>query len=94
MHMRFEWDRGKASDNLRKHGIDFSDAMRAFDDPLSLTIADPDHSETEARYLLLGTAHSGRLVVVAHMEREGNIRIISARLANRTERHAYEEAGS
>jgi hypothetical protein len=60
----FEWDPEKASQNKRKHGVSFSEASTAFADPLSLTIFDPDHSEAEDRFLLLGQATSGRLLVI------------------------------
>jgi len=54
MALGFTWDRRKAASNLRKHRLSFEEAATAFGDPLSLTIGDPDHSESEARYLLLG----------------------------------------
>jgi uncharacterized DUF497 family protein len=63
-----------------------------FDDFLSVTIPDPDHSVDEERFLLLGLSNRRRLLVVAHTERGGSIRIISARRANRRERRTYEEA--
>ena len=63
----------------------------AFGDPLSLTVGDPDHSIEEARFVLLGTTHRDRLVVVIHTERGDNIRVISARLATRAERRIYED---
>jgi uncharacterized DUF497 family protein len=66
--LRFEWDREKASANAVKHGISFVEAITAFGDPLSLTISDPDRSEDEARYILIGRSHRNRLVVVAHTE--------------------------
>ena len=87
--MRFEWDPDKARRNLTKHGVSFEEAATAFADPLSITRFDPDHSEDEERYLLLGATHEGRLVVVAHTDRRENIRIISARLATRRERRTY-----
>ncbi|MDN5882313.1 MAG: BrnT family toxin [Nitrosospira sp.] len=86
----FEWDQQKASRNKQKHGVSFSEVSTAFADPLSLTIFDPDHSETEDRFLLLGQAASGRLLVVCHTERGGTIRIINARSADRRERAEYE----
>jgi uncharacterized DUF497 family protein len=86
----FEWDPEKAAQNKRKHGVSFSEASTAFADPLSLTIFDPDHSEAEDRFILLGQATSGRLLVICHTGRSGTIRIISARLADRRERAQYE----
>jgi uncharacterized protein len=91
MALEFQWDPAKAAANLRKHRVSFPEATTAFDDPLSVTITDPDHSAREERYLLLGLSRGGRLVVVAHADRGANIRIISARLADRYERRAYEE---
>ena len=89
--IEFEWDNRKAAENLRKHGVSFDEARTAFADPLSLTIPDPEHSEGEYRYLLLGTTGSERLVVVSHTYREQRIRIINARIANRRERKDYEK---
>jgi uncharacterized DUF497 family protein len=90
--MHFEWDREKARANLSKHGVSFEEAMQAFLDPLSVTILDPDHSEGEDRFVLLGESRSGRLLVVVHTERGTAIRVISARRATRRERRAYEQA--
>lgn len=88
--MRFEWDPEKARRNVAKHGVSFEEAATAFGDPLSLTILDPDHSEEEDRFILLGQTYAGRLVIVVHTDRGENIRVISARLATRRERKAYE----
>ena len=81
--LRFVWDRDKAASNIRKHGVDFHEAATAFADPLSITIADPEHSIDEERWLLVGQSVAGRLVVVAHTERSDEIRIIDARPATR-----------
>ena len=90
--MGFEWDGEKARRNLAKHGVSLEEAATAFRDPLSLTISDPQHSEGEHRYLLIGqTAPKHRTVVVAHAVRGGSIRLISARLATPRERKTYEE---
>ena len=89
--LRFEWDRDKASANAAKHGVSFIEAITAFGDPLSLTIADPDHSEDERRYLLIGRTHRNRLVVVAHTERGELIRVINAREASPREVRRYEQ---
>lgn len=88
--LEFEWDRGKAESNFEKHGVSFDEAASAFNDSLSLTIPDPEHSEGEYRYILLGTSVMGRLVVVSHTERSSRIRIIGARLAEPRERRDYE----
>jgi uncharacterized DUF497 family protein len=90
--MSFEWDDDKAQRNLVKHGVSFDEAATAFLDPLSITIADPKHSQGEHRYVLLGQATSGRTVVVAHADRGGSIRLINARLTTPRERRAYEES--
>ncbi|MGQ0568453.1 MAG: BrnT family toxin [Armatimonadota bacterium] len=73
-----------------KHGVSFEEAATAFVDPLSLTIFDPDHSEEEDRFILLGQTYTGRLVVVVHTDRGDSARIIRARLATRRERKEYE----
>ena len=88
--MRFEWDPDKAARNLRKHGVSFDEATTAFGDPSSVTVFDPDHSEEEERFLLLGTTFAGRLVVVVHTDRAGAVRVISARMATRHERKVHE----
>jgi uncharacterized DUF497 family protein len=89
--LQFVWDRAKAATNLQKHGVDFTEAATAFGDPLSITIPDPAHSESEERWLLVGQTTAGKLVVVAHTERGDEIRLISARLATRRERANYEQ---
>ena len=87
--MRFEWDSAKARRNVTKHGVSFPDASTAFTDPLSFTVFDPDHSDEEDRFLLLGSTHLGRLVVVSHTFDGETVRIISARLATKRERREY-----
>ena len=88
----FEWDPQKAASNVRKHrGVSFEEALTAFADPLSVTVADPDNEEGEQRWLLIGTSARGRAIVVVHAERGENIRIISARNATKHERREYEE---
>lgn len=89
--LSFEWDPAKAASNEQKHGVAFQEAATAFGDPLSLTVPDPDHSVGEARFVLVGVTHRGRLVVVAHVETEDTIRIISARPASKAERKSYEQ---
>jgi uncharacterized DUF497 family protein len=88
--MRFEWDRGKAEANLRKHRVSFDEAATVFFDTLSVTIPDPDHSIAERRFVTMGVSTMGRLVVVAHTERGNTLRIITARLASAAERKRYE----
>ena len=89
--LTFEWDADKAGSNLAKHGVSFEEAATVFGDPLSITIPDPAHSQTEMRFIILGRSHLERLLVVIHTERGDNIRIISARHASRRERNDYEK---
>ncbi len=89
--MDFEWDEDKADSNLRKHGVEFSEAMTVFADPLALTGYDPDHSDDEDRFITMGQSTEGRLLIVSHTDRDEKIRIISAREANRRERKDYED---
>ena len=91
MSLSFEWDGEKARSNERKHGVSFDEAATAFGDPLSVTIPDPDHSEDEDRFILMGSTYLGRVLVVVHTDRGDNIRIISARRATRMERRQYED---
>jgi uncharacterized DUF497 family protein len=87
----FEWDPRKAEANITKHGVSFVEAVTAFGDPLSLNMPDPDHSEGEERFIVLGMSDRYRLLVVSYTERPPRTRIISARLATRYERDQYEE---
>jgi hypothetical protein len=89
--VEFEWDIAKAETNQSKHGISFEEASTVFGDPLELTIDDPDHSAHEERFVSVGRAATGRLLVVAYTERQPNrIRIISARSATAAEVRRYE----
>jgi uncharacterized DUF497 family protein len=89
--LRFGWDEGKNAANRRKHGVSFQEAATVFYDDSALLIDDPDHSEQEERFLLLGLSASARTLVVCHCYREAEdrIRIISARKADRQERERY-----
>ena len=89
--IEFEWDLSKARLNLRKHGVTFKQAATVFRDPLSITFDDPDHSEEEDRYIIVGLSDAGRLLMVSHTNRGSRIRLISARELTRSEREAYEE---
>jgi len=89
--MEFEWAPAKAAANLRKHKVSFDEAVTVFADFFSITALDPDHSDEELRYITVGRSSLKRLIMVAHAERRGRIRIISARKLTRTERSAYEE---
>ncbi|MBE9013639.1 BrnT family toxin, partial [Pseudanabaenaceae cyanobacterium LEGE 13415] len=75
--MQFEWDEVKAARNLSKHGVSFEEAETIFDDPLYVDFYDPDHSESEDRYLIIGQSNRERLLIASYTEREGSIRIIS-----------------
>jgi uncharacterized DUF497 family protein len=89
--MEFESDDAKAELNLIKHGVSFPEAETVFADFLALTGYDPDHSDTEDRYLTMGTSQAGQLLVISHTDRNDRVRIISARLASRPERKDYED---
>ncbi len=91
--LRFDWDPAKAEANKRKHGVSFLEAESVFYDEHALFTEDPDHSETEDRFILLGVSARLRTLVVVHAYRENpdTIRIISARKATKTERSRYEE---
>jgi uncharacterized protein len=89
--MEFEWNPDKATINLEKHNVSFPEASTVFEDVLSITFPDPDHSIGEERYVIIGMSGSGRLLIVSHTDRENRIRIISARSANRQEKRFYEE---
>jgi len=91
VELRFDWDDTKSRINQGKHGVSFAEAATVFGDPLSVLIPDPLHSEDEVRFTLLGQSQRQRLLVVVHTEREGTIRLISARLATAKEKRDYEE---
>ncbi len=91
MPLTFEWDSRKARSNRAKHGVGFEEASTVFGDPPSLTIPDPEHSKIEDRFVTMGSAFTGKLLVVVHTDRGDNIRIISARRASRRERKSYEK---
>lgn len=88
--MTFQWDPEKAVSNVKKHGVSFEEAVSVFADPLAVTIDDPDHSIGESRFLTIGQSVLYRYVVVSHTERDGQVRLISARFATRQERRSYE----
>ena len=91
MSYKFDWDPAKAASNLKDHKVSFEEASTVFGDPLAMLMADPDHSEDEERYLLLGMSLRERLLVVSCAERPPLTRLISAREATRHERRQYEE---
>lgn len=90
MYMNYQWDPAKAAANVKKHSVEFADAVGVFNDPGALTIEDPD-SEGEQRFLSLGLDFLGRLIVVAYTYRGDVIRVISARKATRKEISIYEK---
>lgn len=90
--MKFEWDPQKADSNQKKHGVSFQEAASVLGDNLSITYPDPDHSVKENRFITVGMSRLGRVLMVAHTDRRGNIRIISARKTTRQERRYYEES--
>ena len=87
----FEWNEMKAQANVRRHGVSFEEASTVFGDPLAILLPDPDHSEGEERFLVLGLSSRQRVLVVSHAERPPRTRLISARPATRYERGQYEE---
>ena len=92
----FEWDSRKARDNRDKHGVTFDEAATVFRDSKALSIFDPDHSETEDRWITLGISEKGRSLIVIHTFREESegavaIRIISSRKASKQEIKTYGE---
>jgi len=91
--LRLVWDPRKARENARKHGITFEEAQTVFFDDHALLVGDPDHSDEEDRFLLLGISSILRVLVVCHCYRESDseIRLISARKADKDERRGYNE---
>jgi uncharacterized protein len=88
----FSWDSRKARSNERKHGVSFEEAETVFSDENGLLLDDPDHSDRERRYLLLGLSSSLRILVVSHTLRGADtIRIINAREADASEGRQYLE---
>lgn len=92
MKATVEWDPLKAETNLKKHQVSFEEASTVFDDPLFITFLDIEHSDDEDRYITLGLSQRGRLLLIAHTDRNNAIRIISARKATKNERQFYEKA--
>jgi len=89
--LEFEWDNRKDKTNSKKHGVTFDEARTAFYDEYAIQFFDPDHSESEDRFLLLGTSFKLNTLVVCHCFRQEEtvIRIISARKADKDEKHVY-----
>ena len=95
MELHFEWDPRKASTNWRKHKVSFAEATEVFRDPLALSIIDPEHAQTDERWITIGRAREYRLIVVVHTWQEpesghARVRMISARKATARETRQYE----
>jgi len=96
INYNFDWDPIKACDNQEKHAVTFDEAATVFRDSKALSIFDPDHSETEDRWITVGISEKGRLLVVVHTFQEESkdaitIRIISSRKATKQEIKTYGE---
>lgn len=89
--MEFKWDKRKEAANLADHGVSFDEAKTVFEDSLYVDFYDPDHSEDEDRYLIVGESRRGRLLIISYTERGDIVRLISARDVTSSERKAYEE---
>ncbi len=89
--LRFEWDEQKGDLNVCKHGVSFAEARSVFEDERGVLIADPDHSDDEDRFIILGMSSRARVLVVVHCYRSQDeiIRLISARRATRSESKGY-----
>ena len=91
VEFQFEWDGEKARLNEIKHGVSFEEAATVFHDMLVATMADPDHSHDEDRFIAIGQSVNRRILVVSFTEYRNKTRIISCRKASKRERKAYEE---
>ena len=89
--MIFEWNPEKERLNRRKHKVSFDEASSVFDDPLSRTFDDPDHSIEEQRFIIIGHSKKNRLLFVSHTDDEKVVRLISAREVTQSERKYHEE---
>ncbi len=87
----FEWDEAKAIANLKKHKISFEEAKTVFADPFSITVGDPKHSIDERRFVDIGAAANGKVLVVSYTQRGEKIRFVSCRKSTRAKRKIYEE---
>ncbi len=89
--MKFEWDGDKNKSNERKHSVSFEEATTVFADPLALVFDDEWHSSKEDREIIIGHSANQRLLIVSFTERNGIVRLISAREATNKERKDYEK---
>lgn len=92
MKSEFEWDTDKDEKNIRNHCVSFDEAKSVFNDPGFITVIDEEHSSDEERYISIGISANGGLIMLAHTDHDGRIRIISARRATKKEEKFY--AGS
>ena len=90
--MNFNWDAKKTVSNIKKHGVSFEEASTVFLDVLSITGADPDHSDSEERWITFGNSALNKFLVVSHTDKDETVRIISARLGTKFERNLYEKS--
>ena len=90
LKMHFVWDENKARENVTKHEVTFEEAVTVFTDPLAFIASDPEHSILEQREWIIGTSNLYRVLVVIYTVRGDSTRIISARIATRSERKQYE----
>jgi len=88
MSESFEWDEAKAGENYAKHGVSFETAIKVFSDPFGIERLDDREDYGEARFILIGTAEEA-VITVVYTERDGRLRIISARRATRHEQNDY-----
>ena len=91
--LRFDWDEAKNKSNRMKHGVWFEEAQSVFDDTPGRLFSDPEHSDEEERFILVGVSSTGRTLVVVHCYQSSDslVRIISARKASKKELRFYEE---
>ena len=90
--MNFNWDAKKAVSNIKKHGVSFEEASTVFLDVLSITGADPDHSDSEERWITFDNSALNKFLVVSHTDSGETVRIISTRLGTKFERNLYEKS--
>ena len=91
--LNFEWDEHKNEITKKKHGLSFETATEVFYDELAILFDDPDHSDDEERFLIIGTLKSSKICIVSHCYRDNDnvIRLISARMATKSEIRYYQE---
>lgn len=87
--LHFEWDENKSARNRVKHQVSFEEARSVFEDPMFIMLIDDEHSLDEERFITIGISDQGRVLMVAHADRDGQIRIISARRATKQEEQYY-----